>query len=54
MQDNVILLKSKSFASRIIKLYNFLKDRGVDYILLRQILKSGTSIGANVREAVRG
>lgn len=52
--DNIIVVKSKAFALRIIKLYRYLKDNSVDYILLKQILKSGTSIGANVKEAIRG
>lgn len=52
--DNIIVVKSKTFALRIIKLYKYLKDNQVDYILLKQFLKSGTSIGANVKEAIRG
>lgn len=52
--DNIIVVKSKTFALRIIKLYKYLKDNQVDYILLKQLLKSGTSIGANVKEAIRG
>ena len=52
--DNIIVVKSKAFALRIIRLYKYLKDNQVDYILLRQLLKSGTSIGANVKESIRG
>ena len=51
MQRNVILDKSKSFAVRIIKLYKFLISRTNEYDLSRQLLRCGTSIGANVVEA---
>ena len=52
--DNVILIKSKAFALRIIKLYQFLVTEKKEYVLSKQLLRSGTSVGANVREAVRG
>ena len=52
MGDNVILVKSKTFALRIIKLHQFLNAEKREYILSKQLLRSGTSIGANVREAV--
>lgn len=54
MDNNVIMPKSKSFALRIIKLYSFLKDEKNEYVLSKQLLRSGTSIGANVREAACG
>ncbi len=50
--DNQILIDSKAFALRIIKLYKFLKEEKQVYVLSKQILRSGTSIGANVRESV--
>ncbi|NLK81425.1 MAG: four helix bundle protein [Bacteroidales bacterium] len=50
MNKNVILDKSYSFALRIIKLYKFLVEEKKEYILSKQILKSGTSIGANAEE----
>ena len=53
-KHNLILDKSKAFALRIISLYKHLIDNGQVYALANQILRSGTSIGANVREAVRG
>jgi len=53
-QDNVIVAKSKTFALRIINLSRFLTDEKREYIISKQIFKSGTSIGANVREAIRG
>ena len=43
--------KSFAFAVRIVKLTRFLRDSGSEYILSKQILRSGTSIGANVAEA---
>ena len=49
--DNVILDKSKKFAIRIIKAYNFLLDKN-EYVLSKQLLRSGTSIGANIKESV--
>ncbi len=52
--DNVIMQKSKAFSLRIIKLYVLLKEEKKEYVLSRQILKSGTNIGANVKEAIRG
>ncbi|MBQ8463213.1 MAG: four helix bundle protein [Prevotella sp.] len=50
--DNQILIDSKAFALRIIKLYRFLKEEKQVYVLSKQVLRSGTSIGANVRESV--
>ena len=54
MKDNTISLKSKQFALRIINLYRSLCDNQKEYILSKQLLRSGTSIGANIREAVYG
>ena len=51
--DNVIVDKSKLFAVRIINLYKYLCDEKKEFVLSKQVLKSGTSIGANVKEAVR-
>ena len=50
-RDNLALTKSKRFAVRIINLYKYLCDEKKEFILSKQILKSGTSIGANAREA---
>jgi len=52
--DNIIVEKSKLFAIRIIKLYKYLCDEKKEFILSKQLLRSGTSIGANVKEAIRG
>lgn len=46
--------KSYAFAIRIVKLSRYLSDEKKEYVLSRQILKSGTSIGANVEEAKQG
>ncbi len=48
---SVVREKSLRFAVRIVKLYQFLCDEKKEYTLSRQILKSGTSIGANLAEA---
>ena len=49
--DNIILDLSFCFAVRIVKFYKYLVDKKV-YVLSKQILRSGTSIGANVRESI--
>jgi len=53
-QNNVIVEKSKAFALRIIRLYKYLTNEKREYIISKQILRSGTSIGANIKEAIRG
>ena len=50
--DNQILTDSKSFAIRIIRLYKYLSDMQKEFVLSKQILRSGTSIGANISESV--
>ena len=42
------------FAVRIVRLYQFLCESKKEYVLSKQVLKSGTSIGANLKEALRG
>ena len=54
MKENAILEKSKAFALRIIRLYDYLRNDKKEYVLSNQLLRSGTSIGANSREATRG
>ena len=51
---NAIVEKSKEFALRIIRLSSYLSEERHEYVLSRQILRSGTSVGANIREATRG
>ena len=53
-KDNIILNKSFDFAVRIVKLYRHLCDEKKEYILSKQLLRSGTSIGANINEAQAG
>ena len=49
--ENVIEIKSFNFAVRIVNLYKYLTDKKKEYVLSKQLLRSGTSIGANVAEA---
>lgn len=49
--DNEILTRSEDFAVAIIRLYQRLANKNKEYVLSKQILRSGTSIGANVTEA---
>jgi four helix bundle protein len=51
MKENVIKIKSFAFALRVINLYQYLKVEKKEYILSKQLMRSGTSIGAMVREA---
>ena len=46
--------KSKAFALRIIRMYKYLCDEKKEYVLSKQVLRSGTSIGANIAEAECG
>ena len=54
MQESIIERKSFDFAVRIVKLYQYLCEEKKEYVLSKQLLRSGTSIGANVSEAQRG
>ncbi|MCX6713290.1 MAG: four helix bundle protein [Candidatus Vogelbacteria bacterium] len=54
MKENLIQKESFSFAVRIIGLYKHLVEKKKEYILAKQILRSGTSIGANIEEAIGG
>ena len=49
-KENVVVDKSFSFAVRIVNFYKLLCERK-EFVLAKQILRSGTSIGANIREA---
>ena len=53
-KDNPVVSKSKSFALRVINLYKYLTNEKKEYVISKQVLRSGTGIGANVREAHRG
>lgn len=50
MENSILVLKSKAFAIRTINLYKYLCKEKREYILSKQLLRSGTSIGANIRE----
>ena len=54
MVENIVQVKSKTFAVNIVKLYQYLSDNRKEYVLSKQLLRSGTSIGANIKEAIRG
>ncbi|OYT15261.1 MAG: hypothetical protein B7C24_14005 [Bacteroidetes bacterium 4572_77] len=51
MSENIIKNKSFDFAVRVVKLYKFLCEDKKEYVLSKQLLRSGTSVGAMVREA---
>ena len=51
MDKSVTHTKSKAFAVRIIRFYKYLAEEKHEHVLAKQILRSGTSIGANVRES---
>lgn len=51
MRENAIVEKSMLFAVRIVRLYQHLTDARREFVMSKQTLRSGTSIGANVREA---
>lgn len=51
MKESVLRDKSYQFALRIVKLYKYVSTEQKEYVLSKQILRSGTSIGANIEEA---
>ena len=53
-ENNIIVDKSKSFAVRAIRLFQYLQSEKKEVILSKQLIRSATSIGANVKEAIRG
>lgn len=54
MASNIIVDKSFDFAIKIVNLYRFLVYDKKEFILSKQLLRAGTSIGANVKEGVNG
>ncbi|PWA04168.1 four helix bundle protein [Flavobacterium psychrotolerans] len=52
--DNVIETKSYDFALRIVKVYKYLTQEKKEFVLSKQLLRSGTSIGANIEESIGG
>ena len=51
MSDSILRDKAKQFARETVFFCRRWKDYGVEYVLIKQLLKSGTSVGANVHEA---
>ncbi|TDX09523.1 MULTISPECIES: four helix bundle protein [unclassified Flavobacterium] len=51
MKNNIVKNKSFEFAIRIVKIYQYLSNDKKEFILSKQLLRSGTSIGAMIREA---
>lgn len=51
-KPNIVRDKSFAFAVRIVNLYKHLKNDKSEYVLSKQLLRSGTSVGANIREGV--
>ena len=54
MMNSVLKEKSYKFALRMIKLFQYLSGEKKEYVLSKQVLRSGTSVGANIEEAYQG
>ena len=54
MKENIIQQKSFAFAIRIVNAYKYLQSEKKEYVLSKQLIRSGTGIGANVEEALGG
>ena len=54
MKENVLLDKSFAFAVRVVRAYKYLVEEKKEFVISKQFLRSGTSIGANCEEAVGG
>lgn len=54
MKENIIQTKSYDFALKIVKLHRSLVENKKEFVLSKQLLRSGTSIGANIEEAIGG
>src|ERR1035437_5609537 len=50
MKENILLDKSFVFAVKIVKLVKSIQDQKKEYLLTKQLIRSGTSVGANIRE----
>lgn len=53
-KENIVQIKSYAFAVRIVKVYQYLCTEKKEFVLSKQLLRSGTSIGANIEEAIGG
>ena len=54
MNKNIVMDKSKAFAIRVIKHYKYLCENKNEFVISKQLLRSATSIGANIKEAQCG
>jgi len=54
MKENVVQQKSFAFAIRVVKMYTYLQQEKREFVLSKQLLRSGTSIGANIEESIGG
>jgi four helix bundle protein len=54
MKENILLDKSFAFAVRVVRAYKYLVEEKKEFVISKQLLRSGTSIGANSEEAVGG
>lgn len=54
MSKNIIKDKSFKFAVRVVNLYKMLSNERKEYVMSKQLMRSGTSVGANIREAQNG
>ena len=52
--DSIVKQKSMAFAKRVVHLYQYLTKNHQEYVMSKQVLRSGTSIGANIAEAIYG
>ena len=52
--ENIVQEKSYAFALRIVRVYKYLADEKKEFVLSKQLLRCGTSIGANIEEAIGG
>lgn len=53
-EENIVRERSYAFALRIIKSYKYLAEEKKEYVLSKQLLRCGTSVGANIEEAIGG
>jgi len=54
VKENILKLKSYAFAIRVVKLSQYLQDKKKEFVLSKQIIRSGTAVGALIREAEYG
>lgn len=54
MGESVVKTKSFEFAVRVVEMYKYLTTEKKEFVMSKQLLRSGTSIGANIREALNG